>query len=319
MWSTEGIGDGKSTGYTQDDVTEMYRMLWNQDPTTEGYATGYLNELAITNPAGTTVRLASGGAVVYGFPYRNTGNVDFVPFTPALGNTGWRVVLRTDWTLRTVRGVLLQSADGVAAYPGLTQNAGYRWEISLARGTITNLGAVTVDFDDRTSVGSGGRFIVTPDDIQDRTRRIFIPATGGYETAAIEAQSIPHVWPQGWDLADAIVRAVVGDGRIPTDFVSGATVSALVQSGANGNVWVNHIAHCGAVGEDYSIHTVTSGAAAVAVVANQQALITPLNLAAAALGDYLHLWFWRDGTNGSDTTTASLHFLGWLLEYTADS
>lgn len=329
FWATDGNGDGVVGGYSQDAITEWQRMLVNQDPTTEGVGMGYLNELEVTAPGGLVLRVASGGGVVYGFPYRSTGNVDHTLFNPTLGVTGWRMVLRTDWATRTVRSVLLQSADGVAAIPALTQVAGNQWEISLAQGTVNNAGAVTITSDDRTPLGSGGRFTVqtadiaadavTTDKIPNRTRKVFIPATGGYYTAAVEGQFIPHVSVNGWNLYESPGdRAVQGNGVIPSDFVSTAVLSPIVWTTTAGNYYVNHTVRYGAIGEPYDQHTDTLGAGALAMLANQLTRLGSVSMISASAGDFFSCWFYRDDTQGTDTG-ADLWLLGWELSYTADS
>jgi len=63
--------------------------------------------------------------------------------TPSSATRIDRVVLRADWTARTVEAALLQGVEGGGA-PSLTQTAGVTWEIPLAQLTVTTGGAITV-------------------------------------------------------------------------------------------------------------------------------------------------------------------------------
>ena len=124
------------------------RMLWLYDMTADGVVPGYLNQLAITDVGDRNLQIDSGGAIVAGFPYFNVGAGNLTLTHPTVDITGWRIVLRADWAAQTVRLALLQSADGVAAIPALTQTDGTTYEISFAYGTITT-GDVVAITDDR--------------------------------------------------------------------------------------------------------------------------------------------------------------------------
>lgn len=146
FWTTGGAGDGASP-YTQAQVFDWIRRQFVNDPTTQGVAPDYpksgAKELAAT-AAGTTVTIAPGAAVCYGSPYESTASEPFIIATPTIGTTGHRVVLRADWTARTVRLALKSSSNGVAALPALTQSAGTTWEIPLWSIQITTGGVVTL-------------------------------------------------------------------------------------------------------------------------------------------------------------------------------
>ena len=327
FWANEGVGDGPLIGYSQDELTKWQRMLHNQNPATEGVALNYLGGLLVITPGAVTLRVASGGGVAYGFPYRSTGDIDHTLVNPTLGATGWRVVLRTDWEARTVRSALLQAADGVATIPTLTQTADTVWEIALSQGTVDNFGAVTIDADERTSLGSGGRWVVntaniaddavTSDKTANRTRKLFIPATGMYHTAVLEANGVSRVYTAGWKTGDAVLRAIVGNAIIPNDFVSGAIVQAVVTYvQANGNYYMQASADYGSVGENWNTHTAAFAGVAVPLVADHPTLIASMTLVDAVVGDYIHLWLEHDSTQGTDTGTGCF-VSGWLLTYTA--
>lgn len=153
-WTTGGGGD--DAAIARDDWDDLIQvLLGGPDWTSEGVVAGYENDLAVSNPSGQTVRVATGAAVVDGKPYRNTADVDNVLTTPSVGDTGFRVVLRKSWSAQTVRVAVLQNTDGNSAAPAVTQTDGTTWEISLATGTITTGGVVTVT-DDRSYLAAGG-------------------------------------------------------------------------------------------------------------------------------------------------------------------
>jgi hypothetical protein len=146
MWTTGGAGDGASA-YTQAQVSDWLRRTHLNDPTAQGVIPDYpktgSKELAAA-ASGTTVNVSPGAAVVYGFPYESTATEGIVVPTPTIGTTGHRIVLRADWTARTVRLALISSSNGVSALPALTQNAGTTWEIAIYSLTITTGGVITL-------------------------------------------------------------------------------------------------------------------------------------------------------------------------------
>lgn len=154
-WSTvTGLGDGAAE-LGEDNSRYMLATLFGvQDPAIEGVSKGVLNELEVTGAA-TPLQVDTGSAICYGL-YFNDAAVNLAIVTPALGTTGGRVVLQTNWAgtggasleART-RAAIKYSADGNPAIPNLTQTPGVTWEISLATFTITTGGAITLT-DDRT-------------------------------------------------------------------------------------------------------------------------------------------------------------------------
>jgi hypothetical protein len=110
--------------------------------TLQGPILGYANALAVTNPAGVTIRVATGAAVVDGKFYESTANEDLTISAPAGGTNYYLVVLQKNFAAQTVRVALL--GPNPAAYPTVTQVDGTTWEVALAQVTITSAGLVTV-------------------------------------------------------------------------------------------------------------------------------------------------------------------------------
>jgi hypothetical protein len=155
-WSTvAGLGDGAaelSEAYSREFLALYFGV---QNPAVEGVCKGVsIGELAVTGIA-TPLSVAAGAGICYGL-YLNDAAATVAVSTPAIGTTGGRVVLQTNWAgtggagleART-RLAVKMSADGVIAIPALTQAFGTTWEISLATFTVTTGGVITVT-DDRT-------------------------------------------------------------------------------------------------------------------------------------------------------------------------
>jgi len=149
-WSTvAGLGDGASELGEADARYMLAAYFKIQDPTLEGISKGVLNELEVTGVA-SPIQVDTGSGVCYGL-YFNDAAVNIAISTPAIGTTGGRVVLQTNWA-GTGGGALEArtriaykiSADGVAAIPAVVQAFGTTWEISLATFTITTGGVISI-------------------------------------------------------------------------------------------------------------------------------------------------------------------------------
>ena len=133
---------GDAGPYTDDQWTDVWRQLFTRDRTLEGVLPDYLNELVVTNPAGLTIRVASGGAVVDGKFYRNTANVDFAGAAPGGGSNFYTVVAHKDFAAQTVRLSML--GPNAVAPPAVTQADGVDWEIAIYEIEITSGSVVTL-------------------------------------------------------------------------------------------------------------------------------------------------------------------------------
>ena len=109
----------------------------------EGVLLGYANALACTGTA-TPIGVATGAAMVYGFPYENDTSTTLAVTTPAVGTTGGHVVLRVNWAAQTVRLFAVRNTDGVNSTPALTQVALTTWEIRLCSFTVTTGGVIAI-------------------------------------------------------------------------------------------------------------------------------------------------------------------------------
>lgn len=315
FWPTSGVGDGVPTGYDADHWQWLWRMLWTNDPTTQGVSKGYLGELEVTNPAGVTLHIASGGALVYGFPYRNTSAVDLWLTTPIINTTGWRLVLRADWETQKVRLVLLQSADGFIGIPALTQTVGVRWDLPIAEGFVSVVPAVTIG-DDRIFFEPG--IEIDAGHISSRTRRISVaPQVAHNQTDAtyIFRQARGGIFFPN----SKLVRTTAGFA-VPVDYVSDMVITAVVGGQDAALIYAQHYAQWQECGGTTGGDNITIAYAQYPTAIMEVACIAPIAIPDTDLdvGDFVDLEFVRDGLDAFDTSAASLQFLGWYIDYTAD-
>jgi len=145
-WSGTAVGDATLAPYDDDEFSDNWSLLHTYDRTIQGVIdTGnptYSSMLACTNPAGTTIRIANGAALVDGKIYKNTANVDFSVTVPGAGTNYYTIVLQKDFVAQTVRLAML-GPDAVA-FPTVTQTDGTIWEIEIWQVAITNAGAITI-------------------------------------------------------------------------------------------------------------------------------------------------------------------------------
>ena len=145
FWEGAVTGDASLAPYDMDEfMAQFYRIAFLKDPDRQGPIDGYANSLAPSNPSGTTVRMASGAALVYGFLYENDANVDFSAAVAGY----YRLILRCSWgapNQYTVRADLL--GPNGAVLPPLTQTPGVTYEINLC--DIISNGAALTTFTDR--------------------------------------------------------------------------------------------------------------------------------------------------------------------------
>lgn len=166
---------------------------------------------------------------------------------------------------------------------------------------------------DAGSVGTG---VIGATEIADRTRKFVVSPVGGWN--ATDSADLVVSTP-GLTLLDGRVCYAAGGFHCPQDLGSLTSVKALIIPSGTGNVYSEHTANYAAVGEVYNTHTETVAFATSAVTLNEFEAIQALSLASLAAGDVVNVWFRRDGTHASDTVNAIVYFLGWIVEYTADS
>lgn len=297
-WTGTTTGDATQAPFSDDDWALVWYLLFGGD----GVVYNDAEELEPSVSSG-RVKVASGSALVKGRLYRNDAPIYLTPTVPAAATRVDRVVLRADWTARTVRAVLVENEDtGTGAAPDLVQEDGYQWEVSICSVTVTTGGTVTVE-DLRDFVPRA-----------ERTLSRFIPCMGGRDSTTPVTLYGTNV--EGAILMDAaVVTSGYGNIAIPRDYRSGGVIYAVVRSSTAGDMVYTNTAYYGAEGEDYNQHSqVASGT--VALGDTQIDLVGAVTLTDARRGDLLTMRFDRTGTDGSDTA-GDVHLWGWLLRYTS--
>lgn len=139
-WANNGVGDGQS--YTDDEWSDWQRKVFQSDRTVQGVIANYADELEVTNPAGVTIRVSPGAALVDGKFYETDDDVDNTVVAPGGGSNFYRVVLAKDWAAQEIRVDLLGPDN--SSPPTVTQTDGTLWEISLATIEIDSGGIITI-------------------------------------------------------------------------------------------------------------------------------------------------------------------------------
>lgn len=316
----------------------------------EGIAPDYEDELAPSDGGFETVNVAKGGAMVDGMWYDNSA-VEGVTVTSAPGGTVRydRIVIKHTGTPTFT--VELYCDAGDAGGPP----AAVAGEITVCTVMVDDAGAVTVT-DAREFAQVGGDDIaddgvtlakmadnsvdsdqyvdgsidavhiasdavttvkildsnVTAAKIANRTRTFlvdaFYSAGGGLVYSNL-----------GQPMADALQTSFYGYFKVPLDYYSDMTVTALVVSQATGNGYFWHNVQHRAIGEAYNTHSVTVGNTAVALTINLVASVMSVSLPDAAVGDTASISFVRYADNALDTINNTVGIMGFLISYTADS
>lgn len=139
-FTSTGSG-GNTDPYTEAQTAQFFFSAFHGGQN-YGVLRGYVNELAPATVSG-NVTVASGAAFIRGYWYLNDVTKTITVSTPAIGTTGYRIVLRIDFSADTITSEVLASSDGVSSLPALTQNSSI-WEETLATFTKTTGGVVTL-------------------------------------------------------------------------------------------------------------------------------------------------------------------------------
>jgi hypothetical protein len=154
-WTTSNVGDGPSGGYSSATYTTFQREMFTTNPAAESVLYGIGGSLGVTG-ASSPVSVASGDAIVYGYPYRSDAATSVTIPTPTSATRIDRIVLRAVWSTQTVRITRIAGTEG-GGTPALTQTANTTWDVPLANVSITTGGVITVS-DQRTFVKDPGAY-----------------------------------------------------------------------------------------------------------------------------------------------------------------
>ncbi len=205
-WGGTTIGDATDSPYDNDEFSDIWRKLFTRDRTTQGPIDDYENELAVSNPAGLTIRVPSGAALVDGKFYENDANIDTVLVAPVVLTRVDRVVLRKSWGAQTVRVTFIAGVEG-GGVPALVQNDGVTWDVPLAQVSITTASVVTLT-DER-------EFSRTP--LADESEGSFVhieTLTGNGTAATIDFQNIPGTFRSLFIIGQVLLDGAVVDADV---------------------------------------------------------------------------------------------------------
>lgn len=313
-WGGTVTGDATEAPYSDDEWSDLWSMLFTYDRTTQGVMTsarsGYSGNLAVTNPSGLTLRVATGIAVVDGKVYLNSASVDnSIP-----DNTNWNiVVLRKDFATQTVRVALKSGyASEAAALAALTQTDGTTWEIPLATANGDGAGGVSTLTDQRALLKHTA----------DRTRRFFVSAYTAYNVTDVADVGRGEDW-QGVIMPDAKLSQAGATFVVPDDYLSGLSVRAVFVSdtwvGTALSIYVKQEFRYGSIGESASVHSSLGAYAQLLATIGELIAIPATTLSSVTAGDIVNCAAYRDATDVNDDTSADAWFVGFLVSYTADS
>lgn len=338
-WAGTTVGDAGP--YTDDVWSDMYESLFQSNRATQGPLLGMLGQLAVTNPSGTTLRVASGYAIVDGKVYTNTTNIDLTGTVPGSGSNFYRIILRKNFTAQTVRVALLGPDAG--APPAVTQTDGTTWEISLYTVEIRSTAEVILTdtrvfcvFNSKIADGALTNSMLAantigPDKIADRVRQFLVipDATHIYEGGAFIYDFSRRLWGEGWGWLSSLTGTTNYRSMfvLPNDYSSNLKISALWASHDSYNpasiALMYHIAYGSFTGSAPMVTVKRPGdyyeALIIPSLTGVEFSINSWGSPAPAKGDMFDMMIQRDAADPLDTTTSWITFWGFLVSYTADS
>ena len=343
-WTTNATGDGTATGYTMAETIDFFRDTFIHDPTLEGVITAsttYATPLAVTAGATSShsATVAAGRAWVYGFGYWNTATVTVTLDAEEANPRIDRIVLRASWAAQTTRITAIKgTAAASPTAPAITQTASTTWDIKLAQVRLNADGTIVVT-DERTywksvnhvaqiadgvfTANAAGRApfaagAMSAAEIANRSRSLFVPAVASYNHTTSAQNTRLSI--NGWPVSNTEHITCDGAFAVSSDFASGMTVKGLVYANGTGNMYSRLTVEYGAVGEDEANHTSNVAIAPVAVTSGDICVVCTSSMTSAAVGDVVSVRWGREAQNALDTVDTGLnYFMGFLVEYTADS
>ena len=281
------------------------------------------DRLVVSSPGASQITIGTGASIVDGRVHTNDTEHTAIAITnPGANPRIDRVVVRQNYTVadytsvnapalvvdfNTARICIISGAENVAPVaPTLTQDEDRLtyWDIPLAQYQISVAGVITNLTDEREYVDAENKdFFVQYTFAQDAATNPLIYDISGY----------------GWHLPTAVDARAFLNFRIPDNYISGLQITPIVvESVVNGNVRLDLNADYGTCSEIRTMHNDSSLANVVAITnATRRLCLTSMTtiLASAALGDFVSVYFRRDGTHGTDTLASVLPAPGILVEY----
>jgi len=151
--------------------------------------------------------------------------------------------------------------------------------------------------------------------LANRTRTFLVQAVGAYNATDV-AQAEREF--KGWPMIDAKATVTWAAFKCPSDYASTLTVTPVLISNANGDIYARLQVYYGNVGEAYNTHSTDTGYLAETLVASQWDLGDAGSLGSIDANDYVEIQYTRDGVHASDTVGDTVWIVGFLISYTAD-
>lgn len=274
----------------------------------EGVSPGFLNECAGTVTGANTVAINTGGAVVDGRIYQNDASTNVnIPSAVGGGNTRIdRIVLRADWGASPPDVTITRVAGSDAAspsVPSITQTSETTYDIKLYQALVDTSGTVTLTDERDWAIANNSR-----------TRSFLVQCQGIYnQTDATYYDQLSALGPA---MVDAKYTVGYGQFYVPDEYGENMTITPIVRCSASGDGYFRHYVRYGAITESYDNHVDnTSFAAETLSGSNANEQLTTTTTSSIATGDYVSLQLERDGTHASDTLSATVYCVGWLVSY----
>ena len=193
---------------------------------------------------------------------------------------------------------------------------GFVTETRIGNGAVTSdkLGALAVIAgkiaNDAVTTATILNENVTAAKIANRTRTFLVMAD---KTASVDSAMY------GTPLAPTGTTYAYGRFKVPSDFSSNLSVSAMVYCTAAGNAVLTSAYTYATVNEAYNNHSGSGTAGTYTTTANQIKAFDDASFVSATSGDYVFCSLTRSGDHASDTLASSVYVIGFLVSYTADS
>lgn len=272
--------------------------------TTTGNPSGLSNAVdGLLEPteAGGVVTIDTGTAIVNGYLYFSDETEDFdIDGNPGNANATDIIALR--WTAASQSVRLTRIAGAAASTAVLTQTT-TTWDIPIAEVALDGSG----QFSALTDVRRYAQTTLFP---PTRTVRRFVQTTVGTNGPTELGAGY-----NGYPLPDAANEAAAAQFIVPSDYVSGMTIEAVVISPSSGNAVVTLAVGGGQCGEGISTNSFSEGPNTEAITLDTITCIFSLDITGVTRGDILWASILRTGTDGSDTLADDLYSVGFTYEY----
>jgi len=244
FWDTGEAGTDGENPYDQEEYAllfqEMFTRAADQGPLrTSGSGFEVGGELQVVAGAG-QVFVASGRAIVGGWPYRNPSTRAFPVDLPLSATRHDLVCVTATWATKKVRLTYYKNPTEGVDDLETTHNRGTLWDIPLARvqaGTDGNIVVVDERKFCQGGLGVHGDTVawdsLTYLNHQKRIRWTLLPLQPSNPSAAMIYSA-----PPGWYAPGNIETAWWARAKVPTDFAQNLQFSIVGRGTTTGNYWM---------------------------------------------------------------------------------